>query len=210
MKAEGDDAGTFTGLASPFGGKPDSYGDIVDPGAFAKTLINGGRNGNGIAMLWQHEMHNPIGIWTNLQETKKGLEVAGKLAVNSTQGKDAFELMKMRALKGLSIGYTTIDCEQNDKTKIRHLKEIELWEISPVTFPAQIRANITTVKEAIEGAKNEKELEAALRDAGLSNTAAKYVVSLCKPVLFPGRKNDQQMNNILTQLKELNSCLENK
>ncbi|MCK5606772.1 HK97 family phage prohead protease, partial [Candidatus Pacearchaeota archaeon] len=63
LKEDGDEAGVFTGYGSTFGGKPDSYGDIVVAGAFRNTLAKGGRNGNGVAMLWQHEMHNPIGIW---------------------------------------------------------------------------------------------------------------------------------------------------
>ena len=205
FKQVGDEEGIFEGLASPFGGKPDDFGDIIDAGAFKKTLRQGGRNGNGIAMLWQHESHNPIGIWITHIETEAGLEVKGRLAVKSTQGLDAFELMKIKALKGLSIGFEVNEFEENRKTKIRHLKEISLWEISPVTFPAQVRATITDVKSAIENAKNEKELEDALREAGLSNKAALYVVSLCKPVLFSRRKDNSGMKNILTKLQNMNS-----
>jgi len=211
LKEDGDEKGVFRGLASPFGGKPDSHGDIIDPGAFSETIKKGGRNGNGIAMLWQHEMHKPIGVWEELKETRRGLQVTGRLAVNTQLGNDAYELMKMGALKGLSIGYEALDYEIDERRKIRHLKEIELWEISPVTFPAQTRANITNVKSAIESASNERELERALRDeANLSNEAAKYIVSLCKKSLFPRREDDESLKNILSELKDLNQSLTNK
>lgn len=226
--------GTFSGYGSTFGGKPDSYGDVIRYGAFSDTIRNGGRNGNGIAMLWQHRESEPIGVWTDLVENTKGLKVTGKLALKIQRGLEAYELMKMGALKGLSIGWGLAkdkdgnvledSYEYDDKKRIRYLKKVDLWEISPVTFPANIRATITNVKSLIENAKNVRELEQALRDeCYMSNSAAKYIVSLCKEKLFDrddlnkGNEeeliNEKQKNrskyltNILLKLKESNELV---
>jgi len=193
------DDGTFSGYASIFDSEPDSYDDIVMKGAFHKTIMHNGRNKNGIAMLYQHDAHRPIGIWTMLKEDDIGLYVEGKLAINTTDGKDAHELMKFGALKGLSIGYDAKVAEYNQETGIRTLKEIELWEISPVTFPAKITATITSVK-AIEDATNERELENALRESGLSKSAAQFVVKLCKPTLL--RESTEEADRLLQIIKD--------
>lgn len=171
--------GAFSGYGSTFGGDPDSYGDVIAKGAFTKSLAKGGRNGTGIAMLWQHNSDQPVGIWPSISEDSKGLVVQGKIAVDTVLGKDAYTLLKMGAIKGLSIGYNTIDYEYNTETKIRTLKELELWEISLVTFPANVNATITGIK-AFEEAKTIREFEEALRDAGLSRKQTNYILSLCR------------------------------
>lgn len=208
LKEDDGKEGFFKGLGSPFGGKPDSYGDVVVAGAFTKTIKNGGRNGNGIAMLWMHDTHRPIGVYPELAEEKKGLIVAGQLAVKATDGKDMHELMKIKAVQGLSIGYETLEYEMDNKKKIRYLIEIALWEISPVTFPAATSATITSVKEAVESAKTERELEHALREQGLSSKAAMYIVSLCKDNLFKPQIKDSGMGKILESLHNVRSEIE--
>jgi HK97 family phage prohead protease len=225
IKAEDiNEDGTFEGYASTFGGTPDSYGDVIVEGAFAKTLARGGRNKNGIAMLWQHDSSEPIGIWLEHVENRKGLKVKGKLEIESDFGKRVYGLLKMGAVKGLSIGWDyprdkngkIIEGarEYNDKKKINYIKEVELWEISPVTFAANIRADITKVKGYIEKATNEQELEHALRDeCNMSNSAAKYIVSLCKDNLLTRCKetdteNDKEVDKetMVSLLSEI-SCL---
>lgn len=179
--------GTFEGYGSMFGGEPDSYGDVVVKGAFKKTISKGGRNGFGIAMLYQHDPKQPIGTWQTLREDDKGLYVKGKLIRGVQKADEAYLLMKENVLRGLSIGYDTIDHEivedKKRNTRTRFLKEVSLWEISPVTFPALVRAQITNVKDAIKQAKTERELEAALREAGLSWGQAKDIAFMCRPYL---------------------------
>lgn len=196
IKAEDiSDKGVISGYGSTFGGKPDSYGDIINEGAFSETLKNGGRNGSGIAMLWQHDARQPIGTWSEIVENSKGLKVTGQLALGVQQADEAFILLKMNALNGLSIGWDFLrdangdpyenSYERVEKAKryLRYLKRLELWEISPVTFPANTRATITSVKSVIEEAKNIREFENSLREEGMSTQAAKYLASLCKPEL---------------------------
>lgn len=146
LRSFNEDDGTFQGIASVFG-ELDSYDDTVAEGAFKKTLKE--RGSQGIKMLWQHRATEPIGIWTDVQEDKKGLLVEGKLALGTQRGKEAHELLKMGALDGLSIGFMTKKYEMDEDTGIRMLQEIDLWEISLVTFPALSSARITDVKMAV-------------------------------------------------------------
>jgi len=173
--------GVFSGYGSTFGGKPDSYGDIIHEGAFTNTLKKGGRNGYGIAMLWQHNASEPIGVWQDVVENKKGLAVTGQLVLGTQRGREAYELMKAGALRGLSIGFEIPKggSEFDDNKKIRNIKEIDLWEISPVTFAANTRAQISQVK-SLESANTPRQFESALREAGLSKSAAMYLTNLCK------------------------------
>jgi len=201
------ESGIFKGYGSMFGGEPDSYGDIVMKGAFVDSLSKGGRNGTGVAMLWQHDPSKPLGVWNQIEEDKKGLYVEGQLAINTQLGKEAYELMKMGAVRGLSIGYqlNKDGYEMDKENKVRKLKNIDLWEISPVTFPASTRAQITGVKAAVENAKSERELEEALHEAGLSISASKYIVKLCKPSMVGRMKPSEKI--VLDALREVRSEL---
>lgn len=197
--------GQFSGYASLFDKEPDSYGDIIEKGAFLRSLQTGGRNRNGVAMLKQHDSSKPIGIWTKLTEDSTGLMCEGKLAVKCNDGHDVYELMKMGAIKGLSIGYTAQKILWDEEKQVRTLKEVDLWEISPVTFPAKIGCNISNIK-SIESAKNERDLENALRESGLSKSASQYIVKLCKPQLRESVE-DGEFKKILETLREVNKNL---
>ena len=100
VKAVSDD-GLFSGYGSVFG-VLDSYKEVVAPGAFAESL-----QGRMPALLWQHRAGEPIGVYTAVREDAVGLYVEGKLALKTARGAEAYELLKMRALSGLSIGFVT-------------------------------------------------------------------------------------------------------
>lgn len=179
--------GTFTGFASTFGGKPDAYGDIIVPGAFADTLQKNGYGGNGIKMLWQHDSREPVGVWLSLSEEKKGLKVQGQIATKTTRGSDAYELMKIGAINAMSIGYNVGEYEivkGKSGEQIRMLKSIDLFEISLVTFPANTNAIVTGVKDItmddISDVQNIRQAEQFLRDVGFSAKASKYLISVLK------------------------------
>jgi HK97 family phage prohead protease len=138
--------GTFTGLASVYGNR-DLGGDIVEPGAFTKTIAD--KNGE-VPILWQHDYREPIGMG-KLMDTAGGLQIMGELAVESSPtAMKAYGLMKKGILKGLSIGYDTIRDEV--KEKVRYLKELKLWEVSIVTFPMNELATVNSIK-TLEDAK---------------------------------------------------------
>jgi len=139
IKAVGSD-GTFEGYGSVFGNK-DSYGDIVQPGAFKKTL----QERSGVKLLWQHDTREPIGVFEEIYEDDHGLVVKGKLSLDVQRGREAYSLIKMGAIEGLSIGYSTVK-EKFDKGA-RLLTELKLFEVSVVTFPANEISTISSVKK---------------------------------------------------------------
>lgn len=218
LKAEDiTDEGKFKGWGSTFGGKADAHGDVIVEGAFKDTINNGGRNGNGVAMLWQHNPYKPIGTWTMLEERKRGLYVEGELVMEVQQAKEAHALMKSGAMKGLSIGYDlprlangmrdpdSYEIVEKGDSYVRFLKKIELWEISPVTFPANIRANITTVKD-FENCMTPRDWENALREAGLSKQSAQLVVKQMNLPLRESKDNSSEVEDlILAELMKRNS-----
>ena len=168
-----DDSGIIEGYGSVFGNL-DSYSDIVAPGAFAKSLEEAKASGRMPAMLWQHNPDEPIGVWVEMREDDRGLFVKGKLA-ETQRGKEARELIKLGALTGLSIGYTTRTYQVDRENDSRVLTDVQLWEVSPVTFPANSEARITGVKA--DAISSPKDFERFLRDAGFSRREAKQITA---------------------------------
>lgn len=207
-----DETGVFSGYGSVFGGDPDAYGDIVLQGAFKSSLKRGGRNRNGIVMLWSHDSKQVPGVWREIKEDNHGLFVKGQLLMDTQLGRETHSRLKHKAVKGLSIGYDILKKEVDEENDIRYLKEIDLWEISPVAFPAKIDAGILEVKnmEMIELAKTPRELEDALREVGLSKSMAKYLVKLSRPSLREAEDEDKKtpMNELLQTLKSINFNME--
>lgn len=185
--------GTFKGYASTFGGKPDSHGHVIVEGAFKKTLARGGRNKTGVIMLLGHNPEKRPGVWTDLVEDKKGLFNEGKLMLEKEIGRDTHADLLHKAIQHESIGYDLprtrtgkikpSAIEVDEDKNIAYLKEIDLWEISLVPFPANISARVTRVKEILREAGTVRQLEQALRELGLSKSDAQYVAGLCRPSL---------------------------
>jgi HK97 family phage prohead protease len=142
IKAVAED-GTFTGYASLFG-VTDLGGDSVQRGAFTKSLKS--KPAAKVKMLRGHDTSEPIGVWDSIVEDARGLKVAGRLILGTVKGNETYQLMKAGALDGMSIGYRTKK-ESYDRTKkVRLLDELELHEISIVTFPMLPTATISRVK----------------------------------------------------------------
>lgn len=135
--------GIFSGYASLFGVEDLSH-DIVEKGAFLTSL--GRRGTGGVKMLYQHDPTEPIGRWTEIRETARGLKVTGQLMTNIARGRDVLQMMREGVLDGLSIGFRTVKSRTDRKSGIRRLMEIDLWEISVVTFPMQPDARVSQVK----------------------------------------------------------------
>jgi HK97 family phage prohead protease len=140
-----DADGTFAGYASLFG-QADLSRDMVMPGAFAKSLAR--RGTAGVRMLFQHDPALPIGVWLDIREDAHGLFVRGRLARDVAKAREVLALMRQRAIDGLSIGFRTVRGRTDAKTGVRRLIEIDLWEISVVTFPLLPDARVRTVKGA--------------------------------------------------------------
>lgn len=175
------EAGTIEGYASTFGGAPDAYGDVIAPGAFAESLAKHRREGTSPLMLWGHSSFDPpIGNWTEFAEDGKGLWVKGDIDLDDPMGARVHRALKRKAMKGLSIGYETKDSETDPKRPgVRILKAVDLWEVSPVNFPAQPRASVDTVKSYLkEGSLPDlRQFEESLRELGFSKSQAVTIAS---------------------------------
>ena len=136
------DAGAVvSGYASLFN-LPDTSGDVVMPGAFTKSLAR--RGANRVRMLWQHDPARPIGRWISLVEDRYGLRATGRLTAGVSTAEDLARLVADAAVDGLSIGFRTVRATSDPKRGIRLIHEIDLWEVSLVTFPMHPRARLVT------------------------------------------------------------------
>lgn len=168
--------GEIEGYASVFG-QLDQGDDVVLPGAFRECLKN--RTPRDIKLLWQHNPHEVIGKWTELREDGKGLYAKGQLFSKIQRGQEAIELAREGAVDGLSIGYRTKVSEFDTDTGVRLLKELDLREVSLVTFPMLETARVSAVKE-LSDLKTIRDYEEALRNGTLpplSQRAAKQLLS---------------------------------
>lgn len=163
LKAAGDD-GTIEGYGSVFG-VVDDWDDVVAKGAFTASLAEHKAAGTMPAMLWQHDADEPIGVWTEMAEDAKGLRVKGQLCLDTARGKEAYALLKMGALNGLSIGFCTVPgTSRYNDDGVRVVTQVDLWEVSLVTFQANKAATVTNVKASPDDvAKAIKHLTAAIK-----------------------------------------------
>lgn len=182
VKTDDDDEqeGMFSGYGSIFGNK-DLGNDVVVAGAFAQSI--GRKGAKAVKLLYQHKQDEPIGVFDEIIEDRRGLKVKGRLAMGTQRGREVYELMKMGAIDGLSIGYR-VDAkgyDYDEKRKRRYLKSVDLMEISAVTFPMNPRARIQAVKGA---ERTVRDWEQFLRDEGsLSRTEAKAAASAVSKAL---------------------------
>lgn len=142
--------GFFAGYASVFG-QPDDQGDVVEAGAFARALAR--REPSRIALLYQHDVARPVGQWMSLRDDGHGLWVEGQLTLDAEDGRNAYALLKSGALTGLSIGFRTVKAQRRPGGG-RSLRELDLWEVSLVTFPMLNTARVEQVKS--EGGQAQK------------------------------------------------------
>lgn len=187
IKSGDDNSMTFSGYGAYFG-NVDSYGDVIAPGAFKDAIEQMKATGEFPAMLAQHGMdtYTPVGVYTEIREDEKGLYVEGKLA-DTQMGRDLYALMKMTprpAIKGMSIGFFTKEAEYKTAANAssfpegcdRIIKSVDLMEISLVTFPANKKATVQSVKSEFVV----RDAEKALREAGYSASEAKTIISIIK------------------------------
>ena len=200
IKAVSED-GLFSGYGSVFG-VVDSYKEVVTPGAFAESL-----QGRMPALLWQHRSAEPLGVYTAVKEDSIGLYVEGKLALKTARGAEAYELLKMGALNGLSIGFVTREDSYDKVSGIRTLKKVDLWEVSLVTFPANDASRVSSVK-AVESIQSLSDAEAYLRDAGgLSRREALAFVARIKSL--HGQRDAGELGELAALLKRNTAVFSN-
>ncbi|NJM83024.1 MAG: HK97 family phage prohead protease [Tabrizicola sp.] len=143
------DGRLVAGYASLFGVK-DQGGDVVLKGAYAASLKRLAAGGGRVKMLWQHDPAQPIGLWDEVREDATGLWVKGRILTEVEKGREAAALLEAGAIDGLSIGYRTVKAERDGKGQ-RLLAELELWEVSLVTFPMLPEARVSSKADDAEG-----------------------------------------------------------
>lgn len=182
IKGVSEDA-TFEGYGSVFG-NVDSYNERVMRGAFKKSLAEHAQKGTKVLMLWQHSPDDPIGVWEELKEDDKGLFGRGRLILEVRKAQEVFALIKAGAITGLSIGYRVVNATQDGD--VLNLNELDVREISPVSFPANDLARVTAKSERLEvfaarlrsGEKPQiKEFEEILGDLGFPKALRVAVAS---------------------------------
>ena len=178
--------GTFSGWASVWD-SVDLGGDMIKKGAFSNTISKWSEKGMMPQMLYYHDMTEVIGEWTKMVEDEKGLYVEGKLWVTGDMRLEsavkAYNILRSNSVRGLSIGF--YDLGSVEKTLmsgnvIRELQEIDLLEVSIAPWAMEPRASVTQVKSLAGNdgqIASKREVEKALRDAGLSARQAKAFIS---------------------------------
>jgi len=201
VKEVDEEEGTFSGYASTFSDVPDSYGDIVDPGAFKKTLK--AQKGQ-IVSLFNHNIMEPIGKPTEMYEDEKGLLIKAKLSLGVQRARETLALMKDGVITKMSIGYQTIKEKTIDG--IRHLQEIKLYDVSPVVFAANTEAVITGVKEIERTFAFADQAEAALAAVTGWIDRAKSLADLrLKEGRVLSTANRKRLASLLEALREMAS-----
>lgn len=208
LKKLDPERGTFEGYGSTFGGGPDSYGDVIERGAFSKSLAAWKEKDRLPALLWMHQQENPIGKWLEMREDSHGLFVRGQILVNAGElERRAFKHLKAGSVSGLSIGFTLPPSGSrfDAKTGTNRLTEIDLREISIVTAPANDAARVEVVKSAIAGGR--REVERLLRDAGFSKSQSRAL--LAEGFAGLQRPDDEavDLNAVNAALKQLGALL---
>ncbi|QHQ34551.1 HK97 family phage prohead protease [Algicella marina] len=138
--------GVIEGYASLFGAT-DQGGDTVMPGAYKASLAATTRPRGAVKMLWQHDPLKPIGVWDDIHEDGRGLYVKGRILKDVQAGREALSLLEAGAIDGLSIGYRTRRADKSE-TGGRRLLEVDLWEVSVVTFPMLPEARVQATADA--------------------------------------------------------------
>ena len=188
IKADGV-AGSFTAIGNAFG-NIDHAGDKTMKGAFTKCIQSYNSSGTMPMLLSQHQHQaHPIGVITSMKETETGLEFEGQLCLETQLGKETHALMKMGAMNGWSIGYATI--KEILVNGVNELHELDVREISAVTFPCNTDSVTTSVKSTslIQSVKSAVEngeeitprmIQKSLQEAGLSKRQAEAAVNAIK------------------------------
>jgi len=195
MRAVGED-GVIEGYASVFG-NADTGGDTVAPGAFKNSLAL--RAADQVRMLWQHDPNEPIGVWEKIVEDARGLLVRGRILGDVARGREVLSLLRAGAIDGLSIGFQTVRARTDERTGIRTLLEIDLWEISVVTFPMNDAARVAGVKNIF----TMRDFENFLREAGgYSRSEAKRIAAHGFQSSRDRRDADQELRDLAHAIRQ--------
>jgi HK97 family phage prohead protease len=173
---EDDEYYYFSGYGAVFD-NIDLGNDVIKQGAFSGTLKD-----MMPKLCYQHDMAQPLGVFTQAKEDAYGLYVEGKMPKDNSQCKDVASLIKCGAIDSMSIGYGISKASYDENTNIRSLNELKLYEVSFVTLPMNPKAKITAFKSE-DGAeiKSIRDIENILKNqGGFSAKESKTLISKIK------------------------------
>lgn len=202
IKSADDEKGTFEGYASTFGNR-DRGGDIVVAGAFAKSLKH--RGARGVKMFADHDPRQRIGVWSRIEEDEKGLYVEGRLLIEKQIGREAWIDLKAGSLDSMSIGFRTVADKYDGRRKARLLQELDLLEISLISFPMNEEARVTAVKSALGPIDTIRKFEEFLWDAGGFSRAAAKAIAAGGFKAFDPRDEDEAAGVIAALRRNINT-----
>ena len=206
LKNIGDDQDAkhffFEGYASTFGNE-DLVGDVVQRGAFNKSLMV-----KQPVLLWQHDSYEPIGVPAQISEDEHGLFLRGKLPKDDdfVRGR-VMPQLKVGSIKSMSIGFRIVDSEYDPQREVRTLKELDLVEVSLVSFPANPEAQVTAVKQAtleqVKEIRSKRDFERCLRESGAFSKQAAVILSS----KFLGEPENAATDEIDSMVSKLDAML---
>ncbi|ELR66056.1 hypothetical protein C942_00498 [Photobacterium marinum] len=209
-----NEEGRFSGYANVADYK-DHAGDVTRKGAFLNSIKAITESGRKIPMLWQHQRDQVIGVYDVLKEDEHGLYVEGQLVLEVQKACEAHALMKAGAISGLSIGYVVKKETYDSSTNTNYLEEVELKEISVVTFPCNELSRVETVKSLIGDGEvpTERQMEKALKEQfGLSQKQVKAFLARGYIAIGGGtiqkEEFEKEMQEKINQIKNLISAIQ--
>jgi len=215
IKAEDAESGKISGYGAAFNNK-DGGGDVIVPGAFKKSIDFYQESKAMPAMCWNHDQACPVGDWTTMQETGKGLFMQGQIwhGKGMPNAEMAYNVAKGTGMKGMSIGYKTLQADRDSKTDTRHIHSLALKEVSVLLWPMNDKAEILSVKGLMLNEKGEfksiRDLEEILYETckGLSHREVKALLADGYKGLANLREEDPADTQIKSFSKELRKLAE--
>lgn len=204
IKSLNEDSGAFSGYGAVFN-NIDHDGDIIRKGAFSDTLQSWEEKSALPALLWMHDLSQPLGTYTDMREDSKGLYVEGQLLINDDPlAKKAFAHMKAGSVSGLSVGFQTKDYEFDHSNNTRIIKAVDLFEISLVSLPANDETRITNIKRMFATGEipSKVQVEKYLREV-MSIRQAKSLIAGGYNFLNPRQEDAdiEEMQNLINILR---------
>ena len=181
-----DDAGTISGYFSTYDRIPDSYGDVIAPGAFTDTIKAREDSGHPFPLCWNHDLDQIIGKVDNIEDTEKGPLMTASF-FNTQLAQEKREIVKSGVVFQFSFAYDVEDAAQvtlEDGTKANELRKLDLFEVSVVPIPANQNAVVTEIKsEQPEEKEAEAEVKAGRRNSKKDADAIREAITLLQGVL---------------------------
>lgn len=174
-----EDNGTISGYFSTYDRIPDSYGDVIAPGAFTETIKAREESGHPFPLCWNHDLDQIIGKVDSIEDTEKGPLMTASF-FDTPLAQEKREIVKSGVVYQFSFAYDVKDAAQvtlEDGTKANELRQIDLFEVSIVPIPANPRAEVTSIKS------EEPEVKAGRRNSKKDADALKEAISLIQGVL---------------------------